>query len=215
MQRRRGGIRGSAAGARSIVQLYLVRVSWVRRCGRDGRWSCRSFFVLGGGHELQEARSGFSADDRRAAECGYRVLQRGIEGVVRSDVSRDRVLARTAGCEGEVSRLRGACSSARAEGRGEPRLDSNVAQATVDPLRDEGSRGVGAASHARRDRPARCYGAHGGGVPFHPPIFSGSPGVLAAAVFDAAEPQVANAFWAMACGRLDPLSLEVLESRFR
>ena len=50
---------------------------------------------------------------------------------------------------------------------------------------------------------------------FHPPIFSGSPGVLAAAVFDAAEPQVANAFWAMARERLDPLSFEVLESRFR
>ena len=49
----------------------------------------------------------------------------------------------------------------------------------------------------------------------HPPIFSGSPGVLAAAVFDAAEPQVANAFWAMARDRLDPLSFEGLESRFR
>ncbi len=50
---------------------------------------------------------------------------------------------------------------------------------------------------------------------FHPPIFSGSPGVLAAAVFDAAEPEVASAFWAMARERLDPLSFEVLESPFR
>jgi hypothetical protein len=49
---------------------------------------------------------------------------------------------------------------------------------------------------------------------FHPPIFSGSPGVLAAAVFNGAEAHVASAFWAMARERLDALSLEVLESAF-
>lgn len=49
---------------------------------------------------------------------------------------------------------------------------------------------------------------------FSPPIFSGSPGILAAVVFNGAEAHVASAFWAMARERLDALSLEVLESAF-